>query len=77
MIYIIFCRLKFQHWIVDIGYPYSPEAIRFLSGFRNAISKLAKVEIAAIQTQSEHCEIFIDIMMTYGTNRNYGLGLEM
>ena len=30
-----------------------------------------------IQTQSENCKIFIDIMTTYGTNRNYGLGLEM
>ena len=29
------------------------------------------------QTQSEVFEIFIDIAMTYGNHRNYGLGLEM
>ena len=36
-----------------------------------------KLYKSAIQTQSEDCEIFIDIMMAYGANRNYGLGLEI
>jgi hypothetical protein len=42
-----------------------------------ATHTLPEFQISAIQIQSENCKIFIDIMTAYGTNRNYGLGLEM